>query len=51
MGALSSRQLVIVGVGLVAFGVLILSRGGTTPGLLLLGIGGVMLGKRFFFES
>jgi len=51
MGALSSRQLLIVGVGLVAFGVLILSRGGTTPGLLLLAIGGVMLGKRFFFES
>jgi hypothetical protein len=47
MGALSSRQLVWAGGALVALGALILSRGGTAGGLVLLAIGGAMLAKRF----
>ena len=48
MFALSSRQLVWAGSALVAFGALILSRGGIGAGLVLCGIGAAMLGKRFF---
>ncbi|HVR18993.1 MAG TPA: hypothetical protein VMS65_04840 [Polyangiaceae bacterium] len=48
MGALSSRQLLWAGCALLALGVLILSRGGTTGGLLLCAIGAAMLGSRYF---
>jgi hypothetical protein len=48
MGALSSRQLVWAGGALLALGAFILSRGGTTGGLLLCAIGAAMLGTRFF---
>jgi hypothetical protein len=48
MGALSSRQLVWAGCALLALGALILSRGGTAPGVVLCVIGGAMLGMRFF---
>jgi hypothetical protein len=48
MGALSSRQLLWGGCALSAFGALIVSRGGTGPGLLLLAIGAAMIIQRLF---
>ena len=46
-GGLSSRQLVWVGIGLVLFGVFILTHGSIFTGVLLCGIGAAMLGKRY----
>lgn len=48
MGALSSRQLLWGGCALGALGALIVTRGGTGPGLLLCAIGVAMIGQRFF---